>query len=231
MSIFTSLAGLFGGKRPVDEPPAPGFEHFGGEPADPRHSRYWRSIPHPDRIAVPTLADYSIGIVDRVHDNKEAIDEATGPFLHPLIDAEADAIAVAVETQYLEQVRAEQGLWADEDAIAYHSRQRAELLRTQLDIADADYRAGRDALLGEPGATPEWDATLTKTRHEPALPVPGSVPSRTPGHGSDVQVPVPAAETGTAATGTTPGSVVDAGQDTGNLEALQDLEEKDEKAA
>lgn len=45
MSILDSLNGLLG-KRPSDEPPAPGYEHFGGEPADPRNSRYWRSIPH-----------------------------------------------------------------------------------------------------------------------------------------------------------------------------------------
>ena len=56
MSLFDNLNGLLG-KRPSEEPPAPGYEHFGGEPADPRNSRYWRSIPHPVRIAIPTMAD------------------------------------------------------------------------------------------------------------------------------------------------------------------------------
>jgi hypothetical protein len=172
MSLFDSLNGLLG-KRPSEEPPAPGYEHIGGEPADPRNSRYWRSIPHPDRIAIPTMADYIIEIVSRVRAHAAGIDDATGPFLHPLIDAEAEAIGAAIEERYLDQVRTEQGLWADEDTIAYRHRQHAEILKTQLEIADADYRAGKDALLGEPGVTPKWNDAVTGKRHTPALPVPG----------------------------------------------------------
>lgn len=229
MSIFSKVAALFGGKRPVSKPPTPGFEHFGGEPADPSHSRYWRSIPHLDRITVPTLADYAIDIVNRVHSHKEGIDDATGPFLNPLIDAEADAIAVAIETHYLEQIRAEQGLWADEDTSAYRLRQRAELLRTQLDAADADCRAGRDALLGEPGATPAWDEGLTNSRYTPVLPIPGSLMPGSKGDAS-VQAPVP----GTATTGleTSPSPLIETKQD--GIEALhtvEDLDRKDEEAA
>ena len=66
MSIFENLNKLLG-KRPADEPPAPGYEHFGGEPADPRNNRSWRSVPHPDRIAIPTLADYLIEIEAIAH--------------------------------------------------------------------------------------------------------------------------------------------------------------------
>ncbi|NWL10270.1 hypothetical protein DM793_04035 [Paenarthrobacter nitroguajacolicus] len=171
MSILETLNGLLG-KRPSDEPAAPGYEHFGGEPADPRNSRYWRSIPHMARIAIPTMADYMIEIVSRVRAHAAGIDDATGPFMHPLIDAEAEAVGVAIEERHQDQVRTEQGLWADEDTIAYRHQQNAQILKTQLEIADADYRAGKDALLGEPGATPAWDAAVTSTRHTPALPMP-----------------------------------------------------------
>lgn len=172
MSLFDSLNGLLG-KRPSDEPPAPGYEHFGGEPADPRNSRYWRSIPHLARIAIPTMADYMIEIVRRVRAHAAGIDDATGPFLFEQINTEAEAVGVAIEEHHQDQVRAEQGLWADEDTIAYRHQQNAQILKTQLEIADADYRAGKDALLGEPGATPAWDAAITGKRHIPALPMPG----------------------------------------------------------
>ncbi|WP_461186541.1 hypothetical protein [Arthrobacter sp. Z4-13] len=174
MSIIENLNKLFG-KRPADESPAPGYEHFGGEPADPRNNRYWRSVPHPDRIAIPTMADYLIEIVHRTRAHVKGIDDATGPFLFDQIDAEAEAVGAAIEERYRDQVRTEQGLWADEDTLAYRQQQEAEILKAQLDIADADYRAGKDALLGEPGATPAWNAGITGKRHTPALPIPGIV--------------------------------------------------------
>lgn len=196
MSLLDSLNGMIG-KRPSDEPPAPGYEHFGGEPADPRNSRYWRSIPHLARIAIPTMADYMIEIVSRIRAHAAGIDDATGPFMDPFIDAEAEAVGVAIEERHVDQVRTEQGLWADEDTIAYRHQQNAQILKTQLGIADDDYRAGRDALLGEPGATPAWDAAITGKRHTPALPVPGlPVPG--------LPVPRPVEDTTTGTTNETP---------------------------
>lgn len=194
MSIISGMSGWFGSKRPVLEPPAPGFEHYGGEPADPSISRYWRSIPHSIGIPVPSLGDSALETARRVHSHANGIDEATGKFMDPLIDAEADAIGVAIEERYLDQIRAEQGLWADEDAGADRSRKAAELLRTQLDIADADFRAGRDALKGIPGDTPAWDANLSHEIHRPILPVPGTSPAKT---GTTVATDMPVA--GTAA--------------------------------
>jgi hypothetical protein len=194
MSLFDTLNGMIG-KRPSDEPPAPGYEHFGGEPADPRNSRYWRSVPHLVRIAIPTLADYMIEVVSRVRAHAAGIDDATGPFLDPLIDAEAEAVGVAIEERHLDQVRTEQGLWADEDTIAYRHQQHAEILKTQLEIADANYRAGRDALLGEPGVTPKWNDAVTGKRHTPALPVPRlPVPGTTAASDAAAE-PSPAPET------------------------------------
>ncbi|WP_142060004.1 hypothetical protein [Pseudarthrobacter sp. B4EP4b] len=178
MSIFENLNKLLG-KRPADEPPAPGYEHFGGEPADPRNNRYWRSVPHPDRIAIPTMADYLIEIVHRTRAHVKGIDDATGPFLFDQIDAEAEAVGAAIEERYRDQIRTEQGLWADEDTLAYRQQQKAEILKAQLQIADTDYREARDALLGEPGATPAWNAGITGTRHTPALPTPSVAPSPT----------------------------------------------------
>jgi hypothetical protein len=208
MSLFDSLNGLLG-KRPSDEPPAPGYEHFGGEPADPHNSRYWRSIPHPGRTAVPTMADYIIEIVRRVRAHAAGIDDATGPFQHRLIDAEAEATGVAIEERYLDQVRTEQGLWADEDTIAYRHRQQADILKNQLGIADADYRAGKDALLGEPGATPKWNKGITAERHTPAIPVPGLPvprPTTTPEPAPDPATadPGPAPETTLVSAGSGP---------------------------
>jgi len=169
MSIFDNLFG----QRPSNEPPKPGYEHFGGEPADPHNSRYWRSSPHLARIATPSMADYLIEIVRQVRAHAAGIDDATGQFLFRKIEAEANAVGVAVEERYLDQIRTEQGLWADEDALAYAQQLQAEIFKTQLEIADADYRAGKDALLGEPGATPAWNAAISGTRHTPALPRPG----------------------------------------------------------
>lgn len=179
MNLIDRLNNRLGWRR-ADDQPKPGYEHFGGEPADPRNSRYWRSIPHPSRIAIPTMGDYNIETASRVRAHEAGIDDATGPFLHPLIDAEAEAIGVAIEERYLDQVRTEQGLWADEDTLAYRHQLNAEILKTQLEIADADYRAGKDALLGEPGATPAWNEAITGTRHTPALPVPGMAAARLP---------------------------------------------------
>lgn len=197
MSIFETLNNMFG-KRPTDDPPAPGYEHFGGEPVDPRNSRYWRSIPHPGRIAIPTMADYLIEVVNRVRAHKEGIDDATGPFLFKQIETEAEAIGVAIEERYLDQVRTEQGLWADEDTIAFQHEQEARILKTQLGIADSDYRGGRDALLGEPGATPAWDKGVTGERRTPVLPVPG-LPAPRPLPASDAMDPGPAATSSPAA--------------------------------
>lgn len=192
MSLFDKLFG----RRPSVKPPVPGYEHFGGEPIDPRNSRYWRSIPHPVRIAVPNMADSILETVNRVRAHAAGIDDGTAEFLDPWFDAEAEALGVAVEARYLDQVRTEQGLWADEDALAYRLQLQAEALKNQLDIADADYRAGKDALLGEPGATPAWDAGITHTRHVPALPVPG------------MPAPLPAAASGAASSAPTTGTTV-----------------------
>lgn len=190
MSIFENLNKLIG-KRPADEPPAPGYEHFGGEPADPRNNRYWRSVPHPDRIAIPTMADYLIEIVHRVRAHEAGIDDATGPFLFDLIDAEAEAIGAAIEERYRDQIRTEQGLWADEDTLAYRQQQQADLLKAQLNVADADYREAKDALLGKPGATPAWNAGITGKRHTPALPFPGMVLPQLPGSGKPATAAAP----------------------------------------
>ena len=182
MSLFDKLFG----QRPSEKPPAPGYEHFGGEPIDPRNSRYWRSIPHPIGIAISSMADSILETVSRVRAHAAGIDDGTAEFLDSWFDAEAEAIGVAVEARHLDQIRTEQGLWADEDALAFRLQLQAEALKSQLDIADADYRAGRDALLGEPSATPAWDASITHTRHTPVLPVPG------------MPVPLPAAANGAA---------------------------------
>ena len=197
MSIFETLNNMFG-KRPTEYPPAPGYEHFGGEPVDPRNSRYWRSIPHPGRIAIPSMADYLIEIVNRIRAQEKGIDDATGPCLVKQIGTEAEAIGVAIVERYLDQVRTEQGLWADEDTIAFQHEQEARILKTQLGIADADYRAGRDALLGEPGATPAWDKGVTSERRTPVLPVPGRAAPR-PLHTSAAMDPGPAATSSPAA--------------------------------
>lgn len=242
MSIFENLNKLFG-KRPADEPPAPGYEHFGGEPADPRNNRYWRSVPHPDRIAIPTMADYLIEIVRRVRAHEAGIDDATGPFLFDLIDAEAEAIGVAIEERYRDQIRTEQGLWADEDTLAYRQQQQADLLKAQLDIADADYREAKDALLGKPGATPAWNAGITGKRHTPTLPIPGKVlpaPDPVTGQPTTAAAPNPASDSPihtapgpdqrTDHTATSPGERKTAA-DAAGIDTAQAQDELNDKAA
>jgi hypothetical protein len=227
MSLFDKLFG----RRSSDKPPVPGFEHFGGEPIDPRNSRYWRSIPHPVRIAIPNMADSILETVSRVRAHAAGIDDGTAEFLDPWFDAEAVALGVAVEDRYLDQVRTEQGLWADEDALAYRLQLQAEALKNQLDIADADYRAGRDALLGEPGATPAWDAGITHTRHVPALPVPG-MPAPLPAAASGAASSSPATETRVAVNEPVPvqgNRVPDTA--TGGNDDAESGEERDEEEA
>ena len=121
----------------------------------------------PTGIANPTLTDYNIETASRVRAHAAGIDDATGPA--PFIDAEA--IAVDVEDRYLDQVRTDQGLWADEDTIAYRHRINAEFLKTQMEIADAELpgREGRTPWRTRRGLRHHWHAPHPR----PGMAVPG----------------------------------------------------------
>lgn len=174
MNIIHRISTWFGKKPQPQQPPTAGAQIYKSESGDPNKDPSWRSTPHNIGITIPSMADAALETTGTVHAHEKGIDAATGAFMFPLIDAEADATGVAIEERHLDQIRTEQGLWAEEAAQAQQSRNTADLLRTQLDRADADFRAGRDALLGIPGTTPAWDTNLSHEINLPTLPIPGS---------------------------------------------------------
>lgn len=138
-----------------------GFEYYGAEPTDPSQDQHWRSRPHPTRTVVPSQIDWLAEVLKTLQDHRNGIDEATGPFLDALIDAQTRIHRIAARQHYPVQVRTDQGLYASEAGYLQQLRLQEQALLRRLSEADEDYRAGRDALLGIPGATPARDARTT----------------------------------------------------------------------
>lgn len=176
MNLFDWIARL--GRRPQQHTAEHGFENFGSQPADPSQDQYWRSIPHPARMSVPSHADWLAEILKTLQDHRNGIDEATGPFLDALIDAQTETHRLAAQQHYPIQIRADQGLYAGEAGYQEQLRLQERAFLRRISEADQDYRAGRDALLGTPGATPAWDARTGSAGHD--APAAGALPAPPP---------------------------------------------------
>lgn len=144
----------------------------------PEDTRWWRSYPREATCHVPGQFDFTARVRDLIMTYPQAFDDTTGTFLFPWLDTVQDSWIVEIERAFHNAVFQEKGLFIEDERRAREAAEDERRLHAAVTSWDKQYRAARDHLLGEKGATTAWDASpsvTAATTLDVGTPVPASL--------------------------------------------------------